>query len=301
MVEYLRQTHQAHVRQACRLLEIHPSVYYYNSINSQDDDQIRDRLSELAQAHNTWGFWLMYNRLRNLDYQWNHKKVYRIYTEMKLNLRRKCKKRLPARVKTPLLQPLQPNMTWSMDFMHDGLLVGRKFRSFNIIDDYNREALGITIDTSINSQRVIRELDKIIEWRGKPERIRVDNGPEFIAESMRNWCKEHNIELKFIQKGKPNQNGFVERFNRTYREEVLNNYAFETLSQVKRLTSAWLWMYNNERPHSSLKYMTPRQFLLKYGKLHAAIICKETQQKEFPTLQQDCDNNWNSLVLDVPN
>lgn len=128
---------------------------------------------------------------------------------MRLNLRRKYKKRLPARVKEPLLQPILPNVTWSMDFMHDGLIQGRKFRSFNVIDDYNREALSLTIDTSISSKRVIRELDKLVAWRGKPDNLRVDNGPEFIAKTLASWCEENKITLKFIQKGKPTQNAYV--------------------------------------------------------------------------------------------
>ena len=265
------------------------SVYYYRP-KQKDDSQIRDRLTELATLNTTWGFWLMFHRLRSLDYQWNHKRVYRIYKEMRLNLRRKYKKRLPARVKEPLLQPIFPNVTWSMDFMHDGLMQGKKFRSFNVIDDYNREALNLTIDNSISSTRVIRELNKLIAWRGKPDNLRVDNGPEFIAKAMADWCEEKCIVLKFIQKGKPTQNAYVERFNRTFRQEVLDSYAFDSLSQVRKLCSAWMWMYNNERPHSSLKYMTPRQFLLKYGKL-----------SEFPTFQQDSNYNWKSLITNVPN
>ena len=289
-MNYLKQVHQISIRQACKLLLLATSVYYYQP-KRRDDDQIRDSLAELATVNTTWGFWMMFHRLRNLDYQWNHKRVYRVYKEMRLNLRRKHKKRLPARVKEPLLQPIFPNVTWSMDFVHDGLMQGRKFRSFNVIDDYNREALNLTIDTSISSKRVIRELDKLIAWRGKPDNLRVDNGPEFIATALTDWCQENGIALKFIQKGKPTQNAYVERFNRTFRQEVLDNYAFESLSQARRLASAWMWMYNNERPHSSLKYMTPRRFLLECGKLSA----------EFPTFQQDSNYNWKSLITNVPN
>lgn len=261
------------------------SVYYYKPRPS-DDGLLRDLLSELATVHNRWGFWMMFHHLRGNGYQWNHKKVYRVYTEMKLNLRRKHKKRLPSRIKEPLVQPLYPNMTWSMDFMHDGLLNGRKFRSFNVIDDFNREALNITIDTSINSRRVIRELDRLIDWRGKPECLRVDNGPEFVAQAMADWCEAHQVRLKFIQKGKPSQNGYVERFNRTYREEILDNYAFENLKQARVLSQSWMWIYNNDRPHSSLKYQTPAQFLLKYGYRYGRV----------PTFQQDGNNNWKNLV-----
>lgn len=250
-----------------------------------------EALRELAELHSSWGFWMMYHRLRACNHAWNHKKVYRVYTMMKLNRRRKYKKRLPPRVREPLSYPIGPNITWSIDFMHDGLINGKTFRSFNVLDDFNREALNITIDTSLTSRRVIRELDKLIDWRGKPEKIRVDNGPEFVAEAMREWAEKREIELKFIQKGKPYQNGLVERFNRTYREEVLDKFAFDNLRQTQLLTNAWMWIYNNERPHSGLLYHTPATFLLKYGKLG----------KEFPTFQQDCNNEWKSLVLNATN
>jgi len=238
---------------------------------------------------------MMFSRLRALDFKDNSKRVYRIYTEMKLNLRRKYKQRLPVRDKMPLIQPLHHNLTWSMDFVHDGLFQGKNFRCFNVIDDFNREVLTISIGMSLTSERIIRELNNLIEWRGKPKQLRVDNGPEFIAQAMADWCKEHGIELIFIQKGKPQQNGFIERFNRTLRDEVLNQFAFESLHQARLYTRAWMWVYNNERPHSSLGYLTPTEFLLKYGKLHHP----QKDQAEFPTFQQDSNYNWKSLLSNV--
>jgi len=282
------------IRQACTTFEIQQRVFYYQP-KPNSDEEVERELSKLAQLHSRWGFWMMHHHLRLMNYHWNHKRVYRIYTAMKLNLRRKHKKRLPLRIKEPLLQPLSPNLTWSMDFMHDGLINGVPFRSFNVIDDFNREALNITLDKSLTSQRVIRELEKLIEWRGKPEKIRVDNGPEFIAGALELWTKAKNIELKFIQKGKPHQNGYVERFNRTYREEVLDNFAFENIPQAQTLSNAWIWVYNNERPHSSLNYLTPTAFLLKYGKLLHA----HCPSLEFPTFQQDIKYKWNSLILNA--
>lgn len=172
--------------------------------------------------------------------------------------------------------------------MSDSLMVGRTFRSFNIIDDYNREALNITLDTSITSVRVIRELEDVIAWRGKPEQIRVDNGPEFIAEVLQQWCNKHNINLAFIQKGKPSQNGFVERFNRTYRQEVLNAYAFESLKQARLITQAWMWVYNNERPHGAIGHIPPVLFLQRRSK-----------ELNFPTLQKDNYLNLESLITNV--
>lgn len=128
-----------------------------------------------------------------------------------------------------------------MDFMHDGLINGKSFRSFNVIDDFNREVLNITIDTSLTSLRIIRELNKLIEWRGKPVRLRMDNGPEYVSQAMEDWAESNEIALTFIQPGKPHQNGYIERFNRTYRQEVLDNYAFENLSQARIMTQAWMW------------------------------------------------------------
>ena len=216
---------------------------------------------------------------------------------MKLNLRRKHKKRLPSRILNPLVQPLHHNLTWSMDFMHDGLFQGKTFRAFNVIDDFNREVLTIAIDTSLTSERVIRELNKLVEWRGKPECLRVDNGPEFISQSLSDWAEEHGIRIVFIQKGKPHQNGYIERFNRTFREEVLDAYAFDNLRQARVMSQAWMWVYNNERPHSSLGYQTPVQFLLKYGKLHHP----QKANAEFTTFQQDSDCDWKSIVLSATN
>jgi putative transposase len=275
-VDYARTAFDMGLRRACILFCLSTSVYYYRARRRPEDDRIQAELRSLAHAHTRWGFWMMFHRLRQNLHAWNHKRVYRVYTQMRLNLRRKYKQRLPARVKLPLVQPLHPNMNWSMDFMSDSLMQGRPFRSFNVIDDYNREALHITLDTSITSARVIRELAELVEWRGKPEQIRVDNGPEFVAQAMSQWCEDNNIDLVYIQKGKPSQNAYVERFNRTYREEVLDAYAFESLRQAREITQAWMWMYNNERPHSALGYLPPSVFLSRHN-----------GQADFPTLQMD--------------
>ncbi|MEN9522230.1 MAG: hypothetical protein RL065_607 [Bacteroidota bacterium] len=283
------------VHQACGLFAMSETVYYYKAKTKSEDLHIENELRSLAEVHTNWGFWMMFYHLRLNQHKWNHKRVYRVYKDMKLNMRRKYKRRLPSRVKEPLLQPLMPNVTWSMDFMHDSLHFGKTFRSFNVIDDFNREALNITIDTSLNSHRVIRELNQLIDWRGKPEKIRVDNGPEFISSALERWALDNHITLQFIQKGKPQQNGYIERFNRSYRTEILDAFAFENLTQARALTHAWMWSYNNERPHSALKYHTPTQFMLKYGKLH-----QPNGQQEFPTFQHDyTNNNLKCLILNT--
>lgn len=275
----MQQAHGLSIRQACILIGLSSSVYYHRP-KAKDDSQVILALKDLSEHHYRWGFWMMYGYLRNEGNIWNHKRVYRVYTAMELNLRSKRKKRLPVRDKEYLSQPLQPNYHWSMDFMQDSLQNGGKFRTLNIIDDFNREVLAIIASKSITSSRVMMELENLLQWRGKPAHIRVDNGPEFIASCLKAWCEKNNIELKFIQPGKPAQNGFIERFNRTFREEVLSMNLFHTLEQVADVAHEWMYIYNHKRPHRSLKRLSPRAFLLKYGKL----------TKEFPTFQQDNNN-----------
>lgn len=268
------------------LMKLSSSVLYYKAKTNPDDVQIQDQLTQLAEEHRRWGFWKMFYFLRGQAMPWNHKRVYRIYTQLNLNIRRKPKKRLPARIREPLHQPDLPNRTWSMDFMFDRLTNGRSFRTLNILDDFNREIVNIVVDTSISSARVARELSQTFEWRGKPNTIRVDNGPEFLA--LKPWCESNGIELKFIQPAKPNQNAYVERFNRTYRDEVLGAYLFDDLHQVRTETEKFIWKYNNVRPHNSLNNVTPRAFLLKCGRLPAA-----QTDAEYPTFQQGVyDNNY---------
>ena len=171
---------------------------------------------------------------------------------MKLNIRRRSKKRLPARIKQPLSVPTGPNMVWSIDFMSDSLMDSRKFRLLNVIDDFNRESLAVEVDTSLPSLRVIRVLERIIENRNKPNIIRSDNGPEFISHQLQQWCEAKNIELQYIQPGKPTQNAFIERKNGSMRRELLNAYLFNNLSEVRELSQEWRIDYNEERPHKSL-------------------------------------------------
>lgn len=225
-----------------------------------DDREIQEQLRWIADRKPRWGFKKMYAYLRNHGKRWNHKRVYRVYCELGLNLRVKPKKRLPSRNPQPLVQPEAANVSWSLDFMHDSLSSGRAFRTLNIIDDFNREALWIEVDTSLPARRVTRTLDMLALWRGYPKQIRLDNGPELISQELADWAALHHVELAFIQPGKPAQNGYIERFNRTYREAVLDAYLFDSLEEVRAITEDWLEEYNAIRPHAALGDVPPYQF-----------------------------------------
>jgi putative transposase len=259
-VGYLRMEHWLSERRGCELVTLARTVHRYRPV-ARDDREIEQALIDLAGRHPEMGFGKFFAMLRRSGKSWNHKRVHRVYCEMKLNKRRKHKRRLPARFPEPLAVPQGANRCWSADFMSDALWDGRRFRTFNVVDDFNREALAIEIDTSLPSARVTRVLDRIAEVRGLPQRLRFDNGPEFTAVAVADWAETNQVELEFIKPGRPMQNGFIERFNRTYREAVLDMYIFESLTEVRQKTDEWLQIYNHQRPHDSLGGMPPSEFL----------------------------------------
>ena len=206
---------------------------------------------------------MCYDRLRLQGYRWNHKRVYRVYKAMKLNLPRRRKRRLPTRVPVPMAVEARANAQWSMDFMSDTLYHGRRFRTLNILDEGVREALDIVIDTSIPGARVVRTLDRLVQWRGKPDAIRVDNGPEYLSEVFAGWCRDQAIRLNYIQPGKPTQNAFVESFNGKFREYCLDLHWFGSLTEARDIIERWRTHYNQVRPHRSLGKMPPSVFARK--------------------------------------
>ena len=246
------------VARSCSLCSLSRSTFYrpdrhWRQADSAVIEQINAVLAKSPQA----GFWKCFKRIRNKGIILNHKRAYRVYCAMGLNLPRRVKRVLPKREPKPMQVVEHPNHQWALDFVHDSLYCGKRFRVLNIIDEGTRECLAIETDTSLPAQRVVRVLEQLKAERGVPFQIRLDNGPELISTIMADWCKENHVELAFIQPGKPQQNGFVERFNGSFRREFLDAYLFESLDQVRDM--AWLWRldYNDERPHESLGHIPP--------------------------------------------
>lgn len=262
MAKIISEEKDISIRIACKIFGISETCYRYKRQLSSEDDIIASQLMHLVDNQKNWGFGLCFLYLRNIKcFGWNHKRVYRIYKELALNMRIKPKKRLIREEPEKLIVPKTINDCWSMDFMQDSLENGRKYRLFNVIDDFNREGLGVEIDFSLPAGRVIRSLDQIIEWRGKPKSIRCDNGPEYISKLLNKWAKENNIKLLFIQPGKPQQNAYIERYNRTVRYDWLNQHLFYNIQAVQDLATKWLCSYNNERPNMAIGGITPVQKL----------------------------------------
>ncbi|ADP96857.1 LOW QUALITY PROTEIN: integrase catalytic subunit [Marinobacter adhaerens HP15] len=222
------------IRLACVTFSVSESCYRYQAKLSSENAEIADLLVRLTHNQRNWGFGLCFLYLRNVKgYPWNHKRVYRIYRDLELNLRIKPRKRLVREKPEPLAVPTAINSSWSMDFMHDQLEDGRSYRLFNVIDDYNREGLGIEVDLSLPSGRVIRALEQIIEWRGETRSDPLDNGPEYISTLLSTWAEKNGITLVFIQPGNPQQNAYIERYNRTVRYDWLAQYLFDSIEEVQ--------------------------------------------------------------------
>jgi putative transposase len=245
-------------RHACKLLDVDRSSYRYEPVPSPDG-ALREELVALAKQKPRYGYRRLGVLLIRRGYEVNHKKLYRLYREEHLAVRRLKRKRL-VREAAPLAALQRANQEWSMDFVMDGLVTGRAVRALTLIDSYTRECLAIETDSCLSSRRVTRALEWVIEQRGRPEAIRCDNGPEFTSRHFLAWCEEQQIRPVHIPPGKPMQNGYVESFNGRFRDECLNANAFLTLADAKQKIEMWRTDYNGERPHSSLGYLTPQEF-----------------------------------------
>ena len=258
---YLVAEHALSIQRACVSTGLPRSSWYRPSVDTlARDGEVIAALTRVTDTHHRWGFWKSYGRLRLDGRVWNHKRVYRVYCQLGLNQKRRTKKRRLTRDRQPLHTPQTMNTVWAIDFMSDALYVGRRFRTLNVLDEGMREGLTIEVDTSLGGARVVRTLEQLCAWRGIPQAIRCDNGPEFTSEVFVEWCQQRDIAIRYIQPGKPNQNAYIERFNRTYREEVLNCYLFEDLDEVREITADWLISYNEQRPHDALGGLPPATF-----------------------------------------
>lgn len=273
MAKELKEEEKLSTARACKIVGLDRSMFYYEK--RKDDSQVEEKLLAFAQSKILCnrGCPEYFKRIRKEGLIWNHKRVERVYNKLKLNRRRrKYKRRIPNPEKTPLLQPIGPNITWSMDFMADRLENGRKIRILNIIDDFNREALLMRVEYSFPSEKVVELVSQLIEWRGRPKNIRTDNGTEFIANEFTAFCNTPSQEINHIriQKGKPNQNSYIERFNGSYRSAVLDAYILESKSHAQSETDQWMEDYNQNHPHESLGDMTPLEYLkaINCGKPH---------------------------------
>jgi putative transposase len=226
----------------------------------RDDEELRERLRELAGERRRFGYRRLTVLLRREGWPVNHKRVYRIYGEEGLTVRRRPRKRLKAEGRTPWVLPTGANQAWTMDFTHDNLASGRKFRTLNLMDGFTRESPRIEVDTSLPGLRVVRVLEEVACQRGHPQAIQVDNGPEFISRVVDQWAFQHGVKLHFIAPGKPTQNAFIESFNGKFRDECLNENWFLTLQEAREKIEMWRKDYNQVRPHSALGYQTPEEF-----------------------------------------
>jgi putative transposase len=258
----LVREHQLPVQQACRVVRLSRAAYYRPPVPaSRRDAAVIAALTDVVARYARWGFWKLFDRMRNEGCPWNHKHVHRVYCALRLNLPRRTTRRVPRRVRQPLAAPPVLNRTWALDFMTETLYDGRRVRLLTLIDEGNREGLEIAMGLSLPSRRVTRVLDELVAVHGCPSAVRVDNGPEFTAQTFVDWCAAHGAAIHYIQPGKPDQNAYIERFNRSYRTEVLNAHLFESVAELRALTDTWLRIYNSERPHNSLGRVPPLAFL----------------------------------------
>ena len=254
--------HQLSIQRACRVVRLSRTAYYQPPMPaSRRDAVVIAALTDAVARYPRWGFWKLYDRLRADGQPWNHKRLHREYCALRLNLPRRTTRRVPRRGRQPLVAPPVLNQTWAIDFMTETLYDGRRIRLLTVIDEGNREGLEIAMGVSLPSRRVVRVLNELIALHGRPTAVRVDNGPEFTAQPFVDWCAEHGVAPLYIQPGKPDQNAYIERFNRSYRTEVLNAHLFESIAELRVLTDAWLQVYNQERPHDSLGRVPPLTFL----------------------------------------
>ena len=269
VVHYTMATHGFSQRRACGLIRMSRSSFAYSS-QKRPDAEMRERLRTLAGQRPRYGYRRLHVLMGREGHVVNHKRLYRIYREEGLAVRRRRRKRLAASARQPMTTPSQVNERWSMDFTSDTLADGRPFRTLNVVDDFSRECLVLEVDTSLPGLRVVRVLDRLAAERSCPKAIVIDNGPEFTGKALDAWAYRRGVQLQFIRPGKPVENAFIESFNGKFRDECLNEHWFTGLSDARFTIEAWRRDYNLVRPHSSLGGMTPADFARRSAGLRSA-------------------------------
>ena len=255
VVGFFRQNYQLNRTQACRLAGISRQALYYKPVKGRDE-ALQSRLKALGEQYPRYGYLLLHAMLKREGLVVNKKRTYRLYRQLGMQVRTKRRKKL-IRPRVPLALPSRPSERWSIDFVHDQLADGRRFRILNIVDDYSRRCIGQIIDTSISGERLVRYFDELCLTERLPKTIVLDNGPEMTSKAMFLWASSKRVKLHFIQPGKPTQNAFVESFNGRFRDLCLNQHYFRNLDEAKEIINTWRNHYNHVRPHSSLNYQTP--------------------------------------------
>ena len=258
-VGYLQQSYPISGRRACELLGLSRGSWHYRA-KAKNDTALREAIKAQAAKRRRWGYRMLTRVLRRQGFRDNHKRIYRIYREEGLQVPKRRKRKTGKWRGTRPLVTGGLHQRWSIDFVSDQLADGRKLRMLTVVDDFSRQCLAIEVDTSLSGHRVCRVLDRLVLAHGHPQRIVMDNGPEFTGKALDQWAYEHQVELQFIEPGKPVQNAFVESFNGTLRNECLNEHWFISLADAKRLVEDWRMDYNHHRPHSSLGDKTPVEF-----------------------------------------
>lgn len=246
-------------RRACRLVGLDPKTYRYRARRG-DDAPLRQRLRDLASQRRRFGYRRLHILIKREGVSVNHKKLYRLYREERLTVKKRGGRKRALGTRTPMALPQGPNQRWSLDFVADALACGRRFRVLAVVDDFSRECLGLVVDVSLSGVRVTRELDRIAANRGYPALIVSDNGTELTSHALLHWQEERCVGWHYIAPGKPQQNGFVESFNGRFSDECLNEHLFRNLGEARRLIEDWRIDYNTTRPHTSLGGLTPAAF-----------------------------------------
>ena len=259
-VVHLMEAHQVSQRRACDVLQVDRSSARYQSRRGEDAE-LRDAIKRVSRERRRFGYRRIHVMLAREGFAVNHKKVRRIYTEEKLQVRRRGGRKRALGTRKPMALPDGPNQRWSLDFVSDALTDGRRFRILTVVDDFSRENLVLAADTSLSGHRVARELDQIIVERGMPKAIVSDNGTEFTSMAILKWVQKTSVDWHYIAPGKPQQNGFIESFNGKLRDECLNETLFGTLGDARETLEEWREDYNWQRPHSALGNLTPMEFL----------------------------------------